>query len=69
MAHQTIVFGIDPAARSRLNAVLFIGMSIGAASGRLVLARWGWVAVTVLATASALVALLVRLAPRARVAR
>ncbi|NVJ07852.1 MFS transporter [Myxococcus sp. AM001] len=72
VAHQTIVFGIDPAARSRLNAVLFvgmfIGMSVGAASGSLVLARWGWLAVTLLATASALAALLVRLAPRARVA-
>jgi hypothetical protein len=37
VAHQTIVFGIDPAARSRLNVVLFvgtfIGMSISAASG------------------------------------
>ena len=73
VAHQTLVFGIDPAARSRLNAVLFvcmfIGMSIGAASGSLVLARWGWVAVTLLATTSALAALLVRLAPGARTAR
>lgn len=73
VAHQTIVFGIDPAARSRLNAVLFavmfIGMSVGAASGSLMLARWGWVAVTVLATGSALAALLVRLVPGARVAR
>lgn len=73
VAHQTIVFGLDPAARSRLNAVLFvgmfIGMSIGAASGSLMLARWGWVAVTLLATASALAALLVRLLPGARTAR
>ncbi|MFP2923629.1 MFS transporter [Pyxidicoccus sp. 3LG] len=73
VAHQTIVFGIDPAARSRLNAVLFVcmfsGMAIGAASGSLVLARWGWVAVTLLATASALAALLVRLFPGARSAR
>jgi predicted MFS family arabinose efflux permease len=73
VAHQTLVFGIDPAARSRLNAVLFvcmfIGMSIGAASGSLVLARWGWVAVTLLATTSALAALLVRLFPGARTDR
>jgi predicted MFS family arabinose efflux permease len=73
VAHQTLVFGIDPAARSRLNAVLFvgmfIGMSIGAASGSLVLARWGWVAVTALATTSALAALGVRLLPAARTAR
>ncbi|MFP2904957.1 MFS transporter, partial [Pyxidicoccus sp. 3LFB2] len=73
VAHQTIVFGIDPAARSRLNAVLFvcmfIGMSIGAAGGSLVLAWWGWVAVTLLATTSALAALLVRLFPSARTVR
>ncbi|WP_075006812.1 MFS transporter [Stigmatella aurantiaca] len=73
VAHQTIVFGIDPAARSRLNAVLFvcvfIGMSIGAASGSLVLARWGWGAVTLLATASAMAALWVRLFPEARTAQ
>ncbi|RKH06697.1 MFS transporter [Corallococcus sp. CA053C] len=70
VAHQTIVFGIDPAARSRLNAVLFvcmfIGMSVGAVSGSLLLARWGWVAVTLLATASALAALLARLIPGGR---
>lgn len=73
VAHQTIVFGIDPAARSRLNAVLFvcvfIGMSLGAASGSLVLARWGGVAVTLLATASAMAALLVRLFPEVRTAQ
>ncbi|RKH91259.1 MFS transporter [Corallococcus sp. AB045] len=73
VAHQTLVFGIEPAARSRLNAVLFVGvfagMSVGAASGSLVLARWGWVGVTLLATASALAALMVRLFPAARAAR
>ncbi|MBN8227761.1 MFS transporter [Corallococcus macrosporus] len=73
VAHQTLVFGIDPAARSRLNAVLFvtmfIGMSIGAASGSLVLARWGWTAVTLLATLTSLAALGVRLLPGARTAR
>lgn len=73
VAHQTLVFGIEPAARSRLNALLFagvfIGMSVGAASGSLVLARWGWVGVTLLATASALAALWVRLFPAARAAR
>ncbi|MBN9686193.1 MULTISPECIES: MFS transporter [unclassified Corallococcus] len=70
VAHQTLVFGIEPAARSRLNAVLFVGvfagMSVGAASGSLVLASWGWMGVTLLATVSALAGLLVRLLPAAR---
>jgi len=65
IAHQTIVYGIEPAARSRLNAVLmvgmFIGMATGAALGSMLLAQWGWVAVTMLAAGSALAALLVRL--------
>ncbi|WNG54719.1 MFS transporter [Archangium gephyra] len=67
VAHQTLVFGLEPSARSRLNAVLFTGvftgMSLGAASGSLLLARWGWEAVTLLAIASSLAALLVRLWP------
>lgn len=67
IAHQTIVYGIDPAARSRLNAVLFVGMfvgmAMGAVSGSLLLAAWGWTAVTLLATAMGLAALLVRLWP------
>lgn len=65
IAHQSIVYGIDPGARSRLNAVLFvgmfIGMALGAALGSLVLAGWGWPGVTALATAAALAALAVRL--------
>jgi len=64
IAHQTIVYGIEPGARSRLNAVLFvsmfIGMAAGAALGSVLLARWGWTAVTGMATLSALAALAVR---------
>ena len=64
IAHQTIVYGIDPGARSRLNAVLFVGMFIGMAAGSTlgstVLAHWGWPAVTGLATAASLAALVVR---------
>ncbi len=67
VAHQTIVYGLDPAARSRLNAVLFVGMfsgmAAGAALGSLLFAKWGWMAVTLLATGSALAALAVRLWP------
>ncbi|SOZ18529.1 putative transporter, MFS_1 family [Cupriavidus taiwanensis] len=68
VAHQTIVYGIDPGARSRLNAVLFVcmftGMAAGAALGSLVLARFGWTGVAALATAAALCALAVRLLPK-----
>ena len=73
IAHQTIVYGIEPAARSRLNAVLFtgmfIGMAIGSALAALLLPTWGWLGVTVLATGSALAALGVRLSAPARPAR
>jgi predicted MFS family arabinose efflux permease len=65
IAHQSIVYSIEPAARSRLNAVLFVGMftgmSSGAFLGSLVLGQWGWLGVCVLAVVSALGALVVRL--------
>jgi predicted MFS family arabinose efflux permease len=65
IAHQSIVYSIEPAARSRLNAVLFVGMftgmSSGAFLGSVVLGQWGWVGVCALATGSALAALVVRL--------
>ena len=73
IAHQTIVYGIDPGSRSRLNAVLFVGMFIGMATGSalgaLVLAQWGWPGVTALATTAAVAALGVRLWPGARATR
>lgn len=69
IAHQTIVYGIDAGARSRLNAVLFtsmfIGMAAGSALGAMLLAQWGWMAVVALATVSSLMALGVRLWHRA----
>jgi len=72
VAHQTIVYGIEPEARSRLNAVLFVGvftgMAAGAALGALFLAQWGWVAVVALATAASVGALVVRYWPGASVA-
>ncbi|APR75179.1 Permeases of the major facilitator superfamily protein [Minicystis rosea] len=65
VAHQTIVYGLEPSARSRLNALMivgmFIGMAAGAALGSFALARWGFLAVTVLATSAAALALIVRL--------
>lgn len=67
IAHQSIVYGIDPGARSRLNAVLFvsmfIGMAAGAALASTLLAHWGWTAVTAMATISALAAFAVRRLP------
>ncbi len=65
IAHQTLVYNIEPAARSRLNAVLFVGMFIGMSSGALlgslVLAQWGWTGVCGMAALAALAAWAVRL--------
>ncbi|MDT3250479.1 MFS transporter [Serratia sp. root2] len=57
VAHQTIIYAINPAARSRLNAILFtlvfIGMASGAALGSKVLESAGWSGVVLLATLAA----------------
>lgn len=61
VAHQSIVYGIDAAARSRLNAVLFTaifsGMATGALAGSIALAQWGWPGVVAVGVASALAAI------------
>jgi predicted MFS family arabinose efflux permease len=68
ISHQTIVYGIAPEARSRLNAILmtsvFIGMAAGGLLGAQMLASLGWAGVVGLATAAAIGALLVRLNAR-----
>ena len=73
IAHQTIIYGLEPAARSRLNAVLmssmFIGMASGSALGSAALVQWGWPAVTALATIAAAGAWLVRVWPHASARR
>ncbi len=65
IAHQTIIYSLDGTARSRLNAILFVGMFIGMAAGSalgsLLQAHWGWLAVSALATATSAGALAVRL--------
>jgi predicted MFS family arabinose efflux permease len=65
ISHQTIVYGIAPEARSRLNAVLmtcmFIGMSLGGLLGAQALASLGWSGVVGLATLASAGALLVRM--------
>ncbi len=67
ISHQSIIYGIDPGARSRLNAVLmstmFVGMALGAALGSQALAAFGWIGVTAVATTAATAALAVRLWP------
>lgn len=67
ISHQTLIYGIDPGARSRLNAVLFVtmfsGMAAGAATGSQVFAHGGWLAVSAMATVAALSALIVRCLP------
>ena len=71
IAHQTIVYSLEPAARSRLNAVLmggmFIGMASGAWLGSQALAQWGWPGVCGLAALAGGAALAVRLWPQGRV--
>jgi predicted MFS family arabinose efflux permease len=68
VAHQTIIYALNPAARSRLNAivftVVFIGMAAGASLGSLALASFGWTGMVALATAAAAGGLLIRLTTR-----
>lgn len=60
IAHQTLVYALEPAARSRLNAMLFVavflGMAGGALLGSVVLAHLGWSGVMGMATGAALLA-------------
>lgn len=68
VSHQTQVYALDPAARSRLNALLFtgmfIGLAVGSVLGTLAFAHLGWQGVVWVAAASALAALAVRLTGR-----
>lgn len=64
IAHQSIVYGLDAGARSRLNAILFTGMftgmAIGSALAAVLFAQFGWMAIVALATSSALAAFSLR---------
>ncbi|ONG49750.1 MFS transporter [Pseudoroseomonas deserti] len=64
VAHQTIVYGLQPEARSRLNALLFtsvfIGMAGGAGLGAPVQGFAGWAGVMGLSLAASVVALALR---------
>lgn len=68
VAHQTIIYAINPAARSRLNAIMFtlvfVGMASGAALGSKILESAGWPGVVVLATLAATGGLVLRMLAR-----
>lgn len=65
VAHQNLVYGLEPQARGRLNALLFtgvfIGMALGSVLGSKLYSVASWQGVVMLATVSGLVALLIRL--------
>jgi predicted MFS family arabinose efflux permease len=64
VSHQTIVYSLEPAARSRLNALLFtgvfIGFATGSAAGSWTFAHVGWGAVTILCALMSVAALAIR---------
>ncbi|WP_318369771.1 MFS transporter [Enterobacter sp.] len=65
VAHQNLVYGLEPQARGRLNALLFtmvfIGMAAGSALGSKVYSMAGWPGVVMLATIAGGIALAIRL--------
>lgn len=65
VAHQNLVYGLEPQARGRLNALLFtgvfIGMAVGSALGSKLYSVASWQGVVVLATVSGFIALMIRL--------
>ncbi|WP_318385338.1 MFS transporter [Enterobacter sp.] len=73
VAHQNLVYGLEPQARGRLNALLFtmvfIGMAAGSALGSKVYSMAGWPGVVMLATIAGGIALAIRLVslPRTQV--
>nr|WP_321238259.1 MFS transporter [uncultured Tolumonas sp.] len=67
IAHQSIIYKIDPTALSRLNAIIvvgaFTGMAIGGFIGSQLYASWGWPVVTFLAMTAAILAFITRILP------
>jgi predicted MFS family arabinose efflux permease len=64
VAHQSIVYGLAPEARSRLNALymtsIFVGMATGGLLGAQALASFGWTGVVGVAVVASVAAFLVR---------
>jgi predicted MFS family arabinose efflux permease len=65
VAHQNLVYSLEPQARGRLNALLFtgvfVGMALGSALGSKLYSVASWQGVVVLATVSGFIALVIRL--------
>ena len=70
MAHQNLVYSLEPQARGRLNALLFtvvfIGMALGSVLGSKLYVLAGWNGVVILAVSSGAIALIIRLLENAR---
>lgn len=70
VAHQNLVYSLEPQARGRLNALLFtvvfIGMSLGSVLGSKLYVLAGWNGVVTLAVVSGAIALAIRLLENAR---
>ena len=70
VAHQNLVYSLEPQARGRLNALLFtvvfIGMSLGSVLGSKLYVLAGWNGVVTLAVVSGAIALAIRLLESAR---
>lgn len=68
ISHQSIIYGLDPLARSRLNALLmtgmFIGMSIGASLGSLFFAKFGLYGFASLTTCSTLLVVILKMSQK-----
>ena len=71
VAHQNLVYSLEPQARGRLNAllftVIFIGMALGSALGSNIYTLAGWSGVVALATLCGAIALAIRVVESARV--
>ncbi|MGK3223860.1 MFS transporter [Enterobacter soli] len=71
VAHQNLVYSLEPQARGRLNALLFtvvfIGMALGSVAGTNIYSLAGWSGVVALATLCGAIALVIRLIESARV--
>lgn len=73
VAHQNLVYSLEPQARGRLNALLFtivfIGMALGSVLGSQVYALENWQGVVGLATLSSAIALVIRMTGKVPVSR